>query len=42
MTANADLVARIRIDVLTQLESDALAETQGFEPWIQVLARMLP
>jgi len=21
---------------------DSLAETQGFEPWIQVLARMLP
>ena len=23
-------------------ESHVLAETQGFEPWIQVLARMLP
>jgi hypothetical protein len=24
------------------LAPDSLAETQGFEPWIQVLARMLP
>lgn len=23
-------------------EPENLAETQGFEPWIQVLARMLP
>jgi hypothetical protein len=26
----------------TRLEPNGMAETQGFEPWIQVLARMLP
>ena len=29
-------------DELRCKETTKLAETQGFEPWIQVLARMLP